>query len=68
MSSIILAILILAGLGLLAGLVLAVASVVMAVPRDEKAEALRDLLMRLSTALVVEQISDAAAIFSASSI
>ena len=44
MSSIILAILILAGLGLLAGLVLAVASVVMAVPRDEKAEALRDLL------------------------
>ncbi len=44
MNSIILAILILAGLGLAAGLVLAVASVVMAVPRDEKAEALRDVL------------------------
>ena len=37
-------ILILAGLGLLAGLILAVASVLMAVPRDEKVEALRDLL------------------------
>ena len=44
MDSILLAILLLAGLGLIAGLVLAVASAVMAVPRDEKAEALRDVL------------------------
>ena len=38
--TILLPILILAGVGLLAGLILAVASVLMAVPRDEKVEAL----------------------------
>ena len=41
MNTILLAILIVAGLGLAAGLVLAVASVLMAVPRDERAEQLR---------------------------
>ena len=40
MNPILLAVLLVAGLGLIAGLVLAVASVLMAVPRDEKAEAL----------------------------
>lgn len=44
MNTILLAILIVAGLGLAAGLVLAVASVLMAVPRDERAEQLRDAL------------------------
>lgn len=44
MNPIMLAILIVAGVGLVAGLVLAVASVVMAVPRDEKVEAVRDAL------------------------
>ncbi|MCI9414587.1 MAG: RnfABCDGE type electron transport complex subunit B [Clostridiales bacterium] len=44
MNPILLAVLIVAGLGLAAGLVLAVASVVMAVPRDEKTEALRACL------------------------
>ena len=38
------AVLILAALGLLAGLILAVASILMAVPKDEKAEALCELL------------------------
>ncbi len=38
------AVLLLAALGLLAGLILAVASILMAVPKDEKAEALCDLL------------------------
>ena len=42
--TILLPILILAGVGLLAGLILAVASVLMAVPRDEKVEALKELL------------------------
>lgn len=42
--SIVLPILILAGIGLLLGLILAVASVVMAVPRDEKVEAVRAAL------------------------
>ncbi len=42
--TILLPILILAGAGLLAGLILSVASVLLAVPRDEKVEALRDLL------------------------
>lgn len=37
-------ILIVAGIGLLAGIILAVASVVMAVPKDEKAEALLEVL------------------------
>lgn len=44
MSAILLAIGILAGLGLLFGLLLAVASAVMAVPRDEKVERLREAL------------------------
>ena len=44
MNPIVLAVLIVAGLALAAGLILAVASVVMAVPRDEKAEALRAVL------------------------
>ena len=42
--TILLPILILAGVGLFAGLILAVASVLMAVPRDEKVEALKELL------------------------
>lgn len=44
MNAILLAIAIVAGLSLAAGLILAIASVVMAVPRDEKAEALREVL------------------------
>lgn len=44
MNPILMAVLIVGGLGLLCGLILAVASIVMAVPRDEKAEALRELL------------------------
>ena len=44
MNPIVLAVLIVAGLALAAGLILAVASGVMAVPRDEKAEALRAVL------------------------
>lgn len=44
MNPILLAVLIVAGLALAAGLILAVASVALAVPRDEKAEALRALL------------------------
>lgn len=44
MNPILLAVLVVAGLALAAGLLLAVASVVMAVPRDEKAEALREAL------------------------
>ncbi len=44
MNPILLAVLLLAGLGLFAGLILAVASVLMAVPKDERVEAVRDLL------------------------
>lgn len=44
MNPIVLAVLIVAGLGLIAGLILAVASVLLAVPRDEKVEALREVL------------------------
>jgi electron transport complex protein RnfB len=44
MNAILLPILIVAGIGLLAGLILAVASIVMAVPKDEKAEAIQELL------------------------
>ena len=44
MNSILLAVVLLGGLGLLAGLVLAVASILMAVPKDEKAEALLERL------------------------
>ena len=44
MNPILLAVLLLAGLGLLCGLILAVASVVFAVPRNEKAVALREVL------------------------
>ncbi len=44
MQSIITAVLLIGGLGLIAGLILAVASVLMAVPKDEKAEALLDVL------------------------
>lgn len=44
MNAIVLAILVVAALGLIAGLVLAVASALLAVPRDEKVEALREAL------------------------
>jgi electron transport complex protein RnfB len=44
MSAILLAVGILAGLGLIFGLILAIASAVMAVPRDEKVEALKEVL------------------------
>lgn len=44
MNEILTPVLIVAGIGLLAGLILAVASIVMAVPKDEKAEAIRDML------------------------
>lgn len=44
MESILLAVLIAAAIAVLAGLLLAVASVVMAVPRDEKTDALKELL------------------------
>lgn len=44
MNEILIPILIVAGIGILAGLILAVASIVMAVPKDEKAEALREIL------------------------
>ena len=44
MNPIVLAVLLVGGLGLIAGLILAIASVLMAVPKDEKVEALRDLL------------------------
>src|SRR5699024_6116363 len=44
MNEILLPILIVAGIGLLAGLILAIASIVMAVPKDEKAEAIQELL------------------------
>ena len=44
MSAILLAVGVLAALGLVFGLILAIASVVMAVPRDEKVEALKDAL------------------------
>lgn len=44
MNEIILAVAIIAGIGLIAGLGLAIASVVMAVPKDEKAEKLQEVL------------------------
>ncbi|NLM83212.1 MAG: RnfABCDGE type electron transport complex subunit B [Clostridiales bacterium] len=44
MSAILLAVGILAGLGLVFGLILSIASAVMAVPRDEKVEALKEVL------------------------
>lgn len=44
MNPIILAVLIVAGIGLIAGIGLAVASVIMAVPKDEKAEAILEVL------------------------
>lgn len=44
MSPVIIAVLVVAGLALAAGLILAVASIWMAVPRDEKMEALREAL------------------------
>lgn len=44
MNAILLAVLVVAGLGLLFGLILAIASIVFAVPRNEKAEALREVL------------------------
>ena len=44
MNDILIPILIVAGIGLLAGIILAVASIVMAVPKDEKAEALAEVL------------------------
>jgi RnfABCDGE-type electron transport complex B subunit len=44
MNEILTPVLIVAGIGLLSGLILAVASIVMAVPKDEKAEAIREML------------------------
>ncbi|WP_444641130.1 RnfABCDGE type electron transport complex subunit B [Caproiciproducens sp. R1] len=44
MNEILTPVLIVAGIGLLSGLILAIASIVMAVPKDEKAEAIRDML------------------------
>lgn len=44
MNEILIPVLVVAGIGLLAGLILAVASIVMAVPKDEKAEAIRTML------------------------
>ena len=44
MDKILIPVLIVAGIGLLAGIILAVASVVMAVPKDEKAEAILEVL------------------------
>ena len=44
MNQILLAIFIVAGIGLIAGLGLAIASIVMAVPKDEKAEAIQEIL------------------------
>ncbi len=44
MNEILTPVMIVAGIGLLAGLILAIASIVMAVPKDEKAEAIRDML------------------------
>ena len=44
LSAVLIAVLVVAGIGLLIGLILAVASIVMAVPKDEKAEAVLELL------------------------
>ena len=44
MNDILLPILIVAGIGLIAGLGLAIASIIMAVPKDEKAEAVLEIL------------------------
>ena len=44
MNDILIPILIVAGIGLLAGVILAIASIVMAVPKDEKAEAILEVL------------------------
>ena len=44
MNEILLPVLLVAGIGLLAGLLLAIASIVMAVPKDEKVEAILELL------------------------
>ena len=44
MNEILLPVLIVAGIGLLCGLGLAIASIVMAVPKDEKAEAIEEVL------------------------
>lgn len=43
-NSILLAVLIVAGIGLVLGVILAVASLLMAVPKDEKVEALKEAL------------------------
>lgn len=44
MNEILIPILVVAGIGLLSGLILAISSIVMAVPKDEKAEAIREML------------------------
>lgn len=44
MNEILIPVLIVAGLGLIAGILLAVASIIMAVPKDEKAEAILEIL------------------------
>lgn len=44
MNSILFAVIIVAGIGLVVGLVLAVASIIMAVPKNEKAEAIEEIL------------------------
>ena len=44
MNAIVLAVLLVGGIGLIAGVGLAIASIVMAVPKDETAEAIRECL------------------------
>jgi len=44
MNEILIPVLVVAGIGLLSGLILAIASIVMAVPKDEKAEEIREML------------------------
>ena len=51
MNSILLAVLLVAGIGLIAGVGLSVASVVMAVPTDETADAIRECLPGANCAL-----------------
>ena len=54
MNQILLAIFIVAGIGLIAGLGLAIASIVMAVPKDEKAEAIQEILPGANCGTILE--------------
>ena len=53
MDKILIPVLIVAGIGLLAGIILAVASAIMAVPKDEKAEAILEVLPARTAARAV---------------